>query len=98
MALWALTYHNELSDQAVLVSLVISLGTPIPHARYLKEHVIDYAGADVWRDSLLNKAENGSTSWKAIHDQVAAELASIASGGGVPATAVKLSQTQDSLP
>ena len=39
--------------------------------------------------SVLNKAENGSTSWKATHDQVAAELASIATGGGVPATAVE---------
>ena len=45
--------------------------------------------ADVWGDSLLNKAENGGTSWKATHDQVAAELASIATGGGVPATAVE---------
>ena len=89
MALWALTCHYELSDQAVLVSLAISLGTPVPHARYLKEHVTDYADADVWGDSLLNKAENGSTSWKATHDQIAAELASIATGGGVPATAVE---------
>jgi hypothetical protein len=38
MALWALTCYYMLSDQAVLVSLAISLGTPIPHARY-KEHV-----------------------------------------------------------
>jgi hypothetical protein len=89
MALWALTCHYELPDQAVFVSLAISLGTPIPHARYLKEHVTEYADADVWRDSLLNKAENGSTSWKATHDKVAAELASIATGGGVPATAVE---------
>ncbi len=37
----------------------------------------------------MNKAENGSTSWKATHDQVAAELASIATGGGVAATAVE---------
>jgi hypothetical protein len=86
MALWALTCHYELSDQAVLFSLAISLGTPIPLARYLKEHVTDYADADVWGDSLLNKAENGSTSWRATHGQVAAELASIATGGGVPAT------------
>ena len=43
----------------------------------------------MWGDSLLNKAENGSTSWKATHDRVAAELASIASGGGIPATAVE---------
>jgi hypothetical protein len=89
MAPWALTCHYELSDQAVLVSLAISLGTPVPHARYLKEHVTDYADADVWGDSLLNKAEHGSTSWKATHDQIAAELASIATGGGVPATAVE---------
>jgi hypothetical protein len=69
---WALTCHYELSDQGVLVSLATSLGTPISHARYLKEHVTDYADADVWGDSLLNKEENGSTSWKATHDQVAA--------------------------
>ncbi len=37
----------------------------------------------------MNKAENGSTSWKATHDQIAAELASIATGGGVPATAIE---------
>jgi hypothetical protein len=89
MALWALTCHYKLSDQAVLVSLAISLGSPIPHARYLKEHVTDYADAYVWGDSLLNKAENGSTSWKAAHDQVAAELASIATGCRVSATAVE---------
>ena len=89
---------SYVQNNMALVSLAISLGTPIPHARYLKEDVTDYADAGVWGDSLLKKAENGSTSWKATHDQVAAELASIASGGGVPATAVKLSQTQDSLP
>ncbi len=52
-----------------------------------KTDLTDYADADVCGDSLLNKAENGSTSWKATHDQLAAELASI--GGGVPATAVE---------
>jgi hypothetical protein len=89
MTLWALTCHYDLSDHAVLVSLAISLGTPIPHTRYLKEHVTDYADADVWGDSFLNKAENGPTSRKATHDQVAAELASITTVGGVPATAVE---------
>ena len=58
MALWVLTCHYELSDPAVLVGLALCLGTPIPHARFLKEHVTDYADADVLGDSLLNKAEH----------------------------------------
>ena len=36
----------------------------------------------------MNKAEHGSR-WKATHARLAAELASIATGGGVPATAVE---------
>ena len=87
--IWAPAGAVGAVGKAVLVSLAISLGTPVPHARYLKEHVTDYADADVWGDSLLNKAENGSTSWKATHNQIAAELASIATDGGVPATAVE---------
>ena len=87
MGLFALTCPYELSDQAVLTSLAISLGYPVPHARFLKDREEEYSSIDLWGDSLLNCSSHAAGTWHSSHNRVAQELAQIASCGGIPTTA-----------
>jgi hypothetical protein len=89
MGLFALTCPYELSNQALLTSTAFLLGYPVPQARFLKDHVQGYEAIDIWGDSLLNTATHGAAAWKSSHNNIAKELASIATGGGVSATAVE---------
>jgi hypothetical protein len=90
MTLWALACHYELSDDAVRVCLALSLGFSLTHARFLKEQVAGgYENSEECGDSLHNQAKHGFTTCKATHDRITAELASIATCGGVPSTAVE---------
>ena len=82
MGLFALTCPYELSNEAILVSTALLLGYPVPYARYLRANIVGYTSGDPWGDSLLNKPDHGSASWKSSHDGVAAELAALIPGGG----------------
>ena len=87
MGLFTLTCHQELSNQALLTSTALLLGYPIPHARFLKQHVQGYHEYDLWGDHLLNNSTHASRSRIISHDTVSHELARIASDGGIPTTA-----------
>ena len=87
MGLFALTSHQELSNNAFLTSSALVFGYPIPYARFLKEHVGGYGDYDLWGDLLLNNATHASRSRILSHNIVSQELAHIASGGGIPTTA-----------
>ena len=89
MGLFALTCPYELSNEAILTSTAFLLGYPVPHARFLKEQVQGYETIDIWGDSLLNTSTHGAAAWKATHDNIAKEIASIATGGGVSTIAVE---------
>ena len=80
MGLFALTSHQELSNNAFLTSSALVLGYPIPNARFLKEHVGGYGDYDLWGDLLLNNATHASRSRILSHNIVSQELAQIASG------------------
>ena len=92
MGLFALTCPYELSNEAILTSTAFLLGYPVPHARFLKEQVQGYETIDIWGDSLLNTSTHGAAAWKATHDNIAKEIASIATGGGVCTIAVEQKQ------
>ena len=87
MGLFALTCPYELSNPAVLTSLAISLGYPVPHARFLKAREVEYNSIDVWGDSLLNCSSHAAGTWHSSHNRVAQELAQVATFGGIPTTA-----------
>ena len=89
MGLFALTCPYELSNPAVLTSLAILLGYPVPHARYLKDKEVEYHRIDLWGDSLLNGSSHAAGTWHSSHNRVAQELAQIASLGGIPTTAIE---------
>ena len=89
MGLFALTCPYELSNEALLTSTAFLLGYPVPHARFLKERVQGYETIDIWGDSLLNTSAHGAGAWKTTHDNIAKEIASIATGGGVSTIAVE---------
>ena len=89
MGLFALTCPYELSNPAVLTSLAILLGYPVPHARYLKDKEVEYHRIDLWGDSLLNGSSHAAGTWHSSHNRVAQELAQIASLGGIPTIAIE---------
>ena len=87
MGHFALTCYHELSNNALLTSTALLLGYPIPHARFLKQHVVGYFEYDLWGDHLLNNSAHASRSRILSHNIVSQEIAHIASGGGIPTTA-----------
>jgi len=89
MGLFSLTCPYELSNEAILTSTAFLLGYPVPQARFLKDQVQGYETIDIWGDSLLNTAAHGAAAWKATHNNIAMEIASIATGGGVSTIAVE---------
>ena len=64
MGLFALTCPYELSNEAILTSTALLLGSPVPHALYLRENIAGYEHCDPWGDCLLNKPDHGAASWK----------------------------------
>jgi len=69
------------------------LGTPLPHALYLKTHVEKYANIDEWGDFLLNDPAHAGTSRKPTHNKFAKELLKTANECRI-ATICKESQLQ----
>ena len=51
-SLFSLTFFYELSNEAFVHSTALLLGTPLPHALYLKAHDEKYANIDEWGDFL----------------------------------------------
>ena len=72
----------EVSYKAMLTSTAFLLEYPVPHARFLKDQVQGYEIIDIWGDSLLNTSTHGAAALKAPHDNIAKEIASIATGVG----------------
>jgi hypothetical protein len=62
MALMALVCPFELSNEAFITVLSIQLGTPTPHARFLRNQVRGYQSYDVWGDCLLNNPDHAASS------------------------------------
>ena len=87
MSLFELQCPLELSDQAFKTSMSICLGLPVPHARFLKATVPDYAAIDVWADFLLNNPTHASRSRHSSHDRLAYCIARLATTAGLPSTA-----------
>jgi len=52
-SLFSLNSFYELSNEALVHATALLLGTPLPHALYLKAHV-EKANIDEWGDFLLN--------------------------------------------
>ena len=67
-SLFSLTSFYELSNEALVHSTALLLGTPLPHALYLKTHVEKYANIDEWGDFLLNDPAHAGTSRKLTHN------------------------------
>ena len=84
MGHFALTCQYELSNEAFETSTALLLGIPVPHARFLHDHVVGYENMDLWADAALNSSIHASNTRKITHDRLAQELASIASGAGIP--------------
>ena len=87
MSLFELQCPFELSDQAFKTSMSICFGLPVPHARFLKASIPDYASIDVWADFLLNNPTHASRSRHASHERLAYCLARLATKAGLPSTA-----------
>ena len=62
------------------------LDIPVPHARYLRSHFVDYANSDVFGDFLLNNPTHASQSRTHSHDCIARLIAEMATQHGVPST------------
>ena len=90
-SLFSLNSFYELSNEALVHSTALLLGTPLPHALYLKAHVEKYANIDEWGDFLLNDPAHAGTSRKLTHDKFAKELSKTANECGM-ATTCKESQ------
>ena len=87
MSLFALTSHHELSNHAVETCLALQLGFPVPHVRFLRQHVQSFRDMDSFGDQALNNPIHASNTWKTSHDKIAREIAAIASEAGIPTTA-----------
>lgn len=85
-SLFSLCSFYELSNEALVHSTALILGTPLPHALFLKAHVANYANIDVWGDSLLNDPAHAGATRKITHDKFALELSKIANECGLPTT------------
>ena len=73
----SLNSFYELSDEAFVHSTALNLGTPLPHALYLKAQVGKYADIVVWGDSLLNDPAHAGAGRKITHDKFALELSKL---------------------
>ena len=87
MSLFALTSHHELSNHAVETCLALQLGFPVPHVRFLRQHVQSFRDMDSFGDQALNNPIHASNTRKTSHDKIAREIAAIASEAGIPTTA-----------
>ena len=89
MCRFALTSSHELSNPAVETCLALQLGFPIPHVRFLREHVQGLRDMDPFGDQALNDSVHASNTRTSSHDKIAQELATIASEAGIPTTALQ---------
>jgi hypothetical protein len=87
-SLFALLCPLELSNAAFVTSAALILGTPVPHAQYLRNQSPSYAQIDVFGDRLLNDATHAAHSRTQSHDYIAKFLADLATQYGIP-TSVK---------
>ena len=87
MCLFALTSCYELSNNAIDTTLAIQTGAPIPHVRFLREHVQGFTDMDPFGDKALNDSVHASNTRKSSHNRIAQELANITSEAGIPTTA-----------
>ena len=78
----------ELSNAAFITSSALLLGTPVPHALYLRNQSPSYAQIDVFGDRLLNDSTHAATSRTHSHNFIAKLLADLATQYGIP-TSVK---------
>jgi hypothetical protein len=87
MGLYSLTCPYELSNHAIDTSLALQLGIPVPHVRFLREHVQDLQSMDPWGDKALNDSVHAANTRKTSHNRIAQELAAIATQAGISTTA-----------
>ena len=78
----------ELSNAAFITSSALLLGTPVPHALYLRANNPLYAQFDVFGDKLLNDSSHASHSRTQSHDHITSVLADLATQHGLP-TSIK---------
>ena len=69
-----------------ITSAALILGTPVPHAVYLKEKIHQYSAIDVFGDSLLNTSAHASHTRVQSHDRLAHLIAELATQHGIPST------------
>ena len=86
--LFALLCPFELSNEAFVTSSALLLGTPVPHALYLRDRTPLYAQIDVFGDRLLNDSGHAAHSRTQSHDHIACILANLATQHGIP-TSIK---------
>jgi hypothetical protein len=86
--LLALLCPFELSNAAFITSSALLLGTPVPHALYLRANNPLYAQFDVFGDKLLNDSSHASHSRTQSHDHITSVLADLATQHGLP-TSIK---------
>mgnify|MGYP003347746889 FL=1 len=84
--LFALLCPFELSNPAFVTSAALLLGTPVPHALYLKARTIQYHDIDAFGDSLLTSAVHAAHTRIQSHDRIANTIAELATQHGIPST------------